>query len=259
MTVNRLARRLTLAVVQAAGFLTIIATGGYIRVGDWPGPDLSPAGLYLAGEFTSTSGGLPVVHQVDAVISESYDVQVISSDLHYAGTVDVDEDRLSGSLTEYRGASGPFFGLDGVHNITLDGNADDNGLFGDYSGSGDEGRFNLVYSELYERASSLGLTSGVWSYTELASGGGVYTVTLTVDSNGELFGSDTDGCVFTGRIDIINSDYNAYRATASVSSCGELDGNYTGLAYLSDTANGINTALTFSISNASHAFRVFLI
>lgn len=257
-----LLRLLGLCALSILGLLSTIATSGNIRFCEdddcrFPA-DESPSGIYLQGEFTSTVTGLPVAHQVTAIISESYDTQIVSADLHYAGTVDTDRDVLTGTLTQYLGSRGPFWGFEGIRQLKLDGTVDSTGIFGDYTGDDDRGRFNLVYSSLYERRSSLAAIAGVWTFSQASSAADVYTVTFTIDGNGELFGSDTTGCVFNGRINIIDDQYNAYRATAGISSCGEADGDYTGLAYLSDIAGTLNNQLTYSISNESYAFRVVL-
>ena len=214
-----------------------------------PPPLLSPAGLYI-GQFTSTSTGLPVGRQVTGVVSEELNAHFFGDrSSTYIGIIATEDGiTVQGTLAEYLGSVGRFFGTDGIQNLELDGTLDASGMFGDYTGEDDEGRFNLNYDPNYENSSSLDLVAGVWSFTMASAGGGVYTVTMTIDDNGQLFGSDTPGCVFTGQVSIIESQYNAYRVAVVTSSCGEFDGGYAGLAFLS------NSRLSLSMGNANFAF-----
>jgi hypothetical protein len=253
---HRALKNIGLYMLFVLGFLSIIATGdGGEDVQLLPPPPAappSPSGLY-DGQFTSTVTGLPVATNVAAIVSEDLNAHIFGGDLHYAGTVATDGDVLSGTLTQFLGRQAGFFGVDGTRNITLDGSIDTTGLFGDYSGADDEGRFNLNYLSLYEQSSSLDLASGVWTFSEAPSGGFVYTVTLTIDSDGDLFGSDTAGCIFSGQLNIIDETRNAYGVTASVTACGEFDGDYTGLAHSFDFG-APNNSVRLSIANANFAY-----
>lgn len=244
-------RVIGLTLVLFLGLLTLIGSGGGSGF-DLPlAFDQSPAGIYF-GFFTSTTAG---PNQVLGIISEDFDAQFFSSQLHYAGNVAVDGDTLTGTLTDYRGSRNAFFGFGGVSSITLEGSvATAGGMFGEYTGTNDEGRFNLDYLDSYERASSLDLLAGVWTYSLASSGGGVYVVTFDIAADGIIFGSDTDGCVFNGELRVIDDRYNAYRAVMSISSCNDVVGDYSGLASFSDEPAGPDR-LDLAINNARFAFR----
>jgi len=170
----------------------------------------------------------------------------------YGGVVSVDEDALTGTLTEYLGARARFFGFDGVRSITLDGTViERDRLFGDYTGD-DEGIFALDYVDTYENASSLDLTIGIWTFNLSSSGGPVYDITLDIDPDGLIFGTDTNGCVFSGSLGIIDARYSVYRSIVTMSSCDSLDGEYAGLAYLG------NLGLSLFFANDSYAFSTIL-
>ncbi len=254
---HRLLRQLGLAALSALGILSIIATGGSSDLPQLaptpPPPPLSPAGIYV-GQITSTATGLPIARSVSGVISETLDAQFFGTEWHYAGSVESNDAALTGSLTEYLGRQGRFFGVDGTQSVTLDGSIDETGLSGDYSGTDDEGRFNLSYLTLYERVSSPELPAGVWSFSLPAAGGSVYTISLTIGDSGEVFGTDTPGCVFSGQLSIIDADRNAYGATINIELCDQFNGDYAGLAYLSDFVGDENNQLTLAISNAEFAF-----
>ena len=205
----------------------------------------SAAGIY-AGAFTSTAGPEPIDYQVTGIINKALIGQFIvaGSDRHYSGRLSVFGSDLSGTLTQYRGVQDRFFGIDGVDSIAIAGRVvESDRIDGDYSGENDEGRPALTYDPSYETDSSLDKTSGIWMY----SGAAGYTVTLTIEANGDIFGSDTIGCVYSGRVAILDRDYNVYRAVVLISDCGSINDEYTGFAILTDE-------LTISVSNAVIAF-----
>jgi len=207
--------------------------------------DESAAGIY-AGTFTSTAGPEPVDYQVTGIINQALIGQFIvtESDRHYSGKLNVVGSDLFGTLIQYRGVQDRFFGIDGVDSIAIEGRvAESDRIRADYRGENDEGRLALAYDPSYETESSLDKTSGIWTY----SGAAGYTVTLTIEANGDIFGSDTNGCVYSGRIRILDRDFNVYRAVIQVSDCGVINDEYTGFAILSDV-------LTISVSNAVIAF-----
>lgn len=212
----------------------------------------SAAGIYT-GTFTSTAGAEPVDYQVTGIISQAHIGQFIiaESDRHYSGRLNVFGSDLTGTLTQYRGVQDRFFGIDGVDSIAFDGRvAESDTIVADYSGENDEGSLALAYDPSYETDSSLDKTSGIWMY----SGAAGYTVTLTIEANGDIFGSDTNGCVYSGLISILDEDYNVYRVVVMISECGLINDEYPGLAFLSDFDGGVLNRLTLSVSNDVIAF-----
>ena len=213
--------------------------------------DQSPSGIF-SGSFTSTDVQPAPNRQATGMISEDFDAHFLLGYEHYAGIVAVDGDVLSGSLIEYRGRQGVFRGFDGRSTVSLDGEVTErDGMFGTYEGDDAEGRFALTYSAGYEDGSSLEQLSGIWSYSEASSGGGVYTLTLEVDEIGTLFATDTAGCIFSGQLAIIDDRYALYRAEISVAKCGAVNGQYAGLAFISDT--GISDLLYIGTDSGEFA------
>lgn len=236
-----------LLAMTAAGLLAAACDG--VR---WTGPlaiDQLPGGFYL-GSFTSTVIQPSPSRETTGMVSEAFDAHFLLADQHYAGSVGVDGKSLSGNLIEYRGRQGVFVGFDGLSAISVDGEVTQrDGMSGTYAGDGVEGRFALSYSGAYEEGSSLDRLSGIWSRSESSSGGAVYTLTLEIDDGGQLFGTDTAGCVFNGQLSIIDVRYAAYRASISVSMCGEVDGDYTGLVFYPNAG-----FLTIATDNGQFAF-----
>jgi hypothetical protein len=73
-------------------------------------------------------------------------------------------------------------------------------------------------------------------------------------SDGQLDGSDTNGCVLLGSVTVPDPAKNHYSAVADASSCGTLSGHYTGLIYLADggTPND-NAGLQLFLANPDAA------
>lgn len=111
-------------------------------------------------------------------------------------------------------------------------------------GAGDEGDIVLEYdAETYEKKSSLDQLEGQWILYE------GFTITkFTILDDGAFHGADTNGCAYEGLIEMINPDYNAYRARLFASSCDNLDGEYEGLAFLMSSL-AENDTLHMQISN----------
>ncbi len=111
-------------------------------------------------------------------------------------------------------------------------------------GAGDEGNLVLEYDRaLYEKGSSLDRVEGQWI---LYRG---FTITrFTINGDGAFHGADTNGCGYEGLIEIINPDYNAYRARLFASSCDNLDGQYEGMGFLMSSL-AENDTLHLQVSN----------
>jgi hypothetical protein len=101
---------------------------------------------------------------------------------------------------------------------------------GHYDGSGDVGTFSMSMSTMWNRPAAMETVAGV--YTRSTAAG--YTMTLTIGANGQMSGSDSTGCVFTGTVAVPDAMHNLYAIDATVSSCGTLDGSYRGMGTLLD-------------------------
>ena len=84
------------------------------------------------------------------------------------------------------------------------------------------------------------------SYSTALSSG--YALTLTVDSRGEVFGSDTNGCQLNGRAFRVRPTDRVHAVQLGVSGCGELDGSYRGYAASFAGENGSRPELFLSAS-----------
>lgn len=244
----------------ARNLLTLAIFGLSVAACDgtaWTGPigvDQSPSGIYT-GSFTSTVTQPSPARQAIGVVSEDFDANFLLAQQHYAGILVVDGISLSGVLIEYSGRQGVFNGFDGLTTVSIDGEVTErDSMFGTYAGDTAEGWFSLAYSETYEEGAPLELLAGIWSYSESSSGGGVYTITVEIDGGGRLFATDTAGCVFSGQLTAIDDRYSAYRVAINVSVCGEVDGDYSGLAFYQSA----NEVLHIGSDNGQFALAVQL-
>jgi hypothetical protein len=101
---------------------------------------------------------------------------------------------------------------------------------GHYTGSGDTGTFHMGLSPMWSRPASMETVAGV--YTRSTSNG--YSMTMTIGANGQLLGSDSQGCVINGSVGVPDATHNMYAIDATVTSCGSLDGRYLGMGTLLD-------------------------
>lgn len=101
---------------------------------------------------------------------------------------------------------------------------------GHHSGNGDRGSFELLPSPMWDRPASLETLAGV--YTRTTSTG--YAITLSIDANGQVHGSDSTGCVFDGTVHVPDPAHDLYGIEMHLSSCGTLDGDYRGMGTLLD-------------------------
>lgn len=109
--------------------------------------------------------------------------------------------------------------------------------------------FSIPYESSFERASSVADLHG--SYTSHLGTG--YTLTITIDSTGQVIGNDTNGCRLDGRASARSAAVNAYDLLLGVSACGSSDGRYAGEAALIGDGTGNVSTLFLSTSNAESA------
>lgn len=125
-------------------------------------------------------------------------------------------------------------------------------IIGTFTSTNDQsGTLNLSYDPITDRGSSLATIAGTWSVTN-----GTDTLTLTV-SNGAVTGADTDGCVYSGSVDILDASVNIYSLDIDVSNCGADNAEYAGFAVLTDGV-GENDVMGISISNPTEVVVGFL-
>ena len=114
-----------------------------------------------------------------------------------------------------------------------------NALRGDVRIRADNYEFALDRSTRYDETLTLQDLAGTYSYTRVVLLGPSGTYTLTVNPNGQLQGSHTNGCVYNGTVAITDAPRNLVQLDVQLSNCprsitgsGSMNGQYTGLGFL---------------------------
>lgn len=98
--------------------------------------------------------------------------------------------------------------------------------------------FTLSPSADYNRAVSLAALAGVYTRREGTLFGEEVTLTVTIESNGRLTGSYSNGCVFNGNASIPDTAHNMVQLQIDLANCGshgsskQWNGAYAGLGVL---------------------------
>ncbi len=185
-----------------------------------------------------------------AVASTDNELRMFSDDqnIQYAGTVSIKGNQGSGSLKGYI-ADGVFYNNQSTATFSVSFTVvEGDSISGTYSTQGDSGSFTLYYNTGAERQSSLLDIVGNWGYSYLT-----YWADATVSNNGQVQASFETGCIVSGRVSLPSYDWSIYKALVNVTSCGELNGSYTGLVLLQDSSDG-SELLWFMLTNPNYSY-----
>jgi hypothetical protein len=203
------------------------------------GSSLSANGLW-EGTFTEAGVGTYAVGSLfynGRIIAISEDAGAI-----YDGNYTVSGSTISGTVKAYQINGGQ------LATATLSGTvSEQNSISLTFSTSyGSTGSMSLSFNSIYNRNSSLSSVEGSWNYTSSS-----YSLAATVQNDGSFFGQDSDGCVLSGDIGLLDTEHNLYSTTLSVAACGALNGNYTGFSGLLDDVTA-NDTLQVAVSNSNY-------
>lgn len=104
--------------------------------------------------------------------------------------------------------------------------------------NGDDYTFTLDPSADYNRAVSLAALAGVYTDRTSTLFGEEVNLTVTIDADGRLNGSYSNGCVFNGTASIPDGTHNMVRLQIDLANCGshgsskQWNGEYAGLGVL---------------------------
>ena len=228
--------------------------------GEFSGPQViagvsqSPGGIWRGPVFNPDSGSA-----YDAVVfsTQSGEIRFITLDGEQAaGTLTVKEDQFDASLVYYA-TRGSAYDRNGLPYSAASGS----GILLQQSAINGEARvdgiiarqFNLAYTTLYDRPSSLALIAG--EYLESTALG--VTKRFTIDSRGRMSGVDINDCRYSGQVSIVDSRYNMYRVALVLSNCLDRNGPYSGLAVLADDGGRRNDSVLLSASGAIYPFTAY--
>jgi hypothetical protein len=113
---------------------------------------------------------------------------------------------------------------------------------------GQSGAFSGTFDPMYDRDSSLATVAASYSVFDVYGD----PASFSIDSNGMLFSQTQSGCVGNGQVSIIDSRFNGYAVSVTVSNCPGLNGTYTGLAVTTDFAVP-NDVFLFGVFNSTTA------
>lgn len=244
--------------------------GGGPAVGGGGNPppmgNLSPGGFYR-GMITGCSSVCPV--EANMLIAE--DGEWVGMDPVYTAGANAGQITMNGSSVsstrEFYNGSATAFGFRPGDPARTDGSGDDRSFRGTVEerqkisgsfvhNSSSRTQIDVDYDQSYEADSSLATIAGMYSATD----GSGFALTYTIDANGVLSGSDTDGCVASGEVRIIDGQYNMYRFVLDFSACptSGAQGSHHGVGSLLDGGSGTIDTLLFSALAESAATLVIL-
>lgn len=220
------------AAVTLAGCIGAALLAGCGKYGP-NGPDQSLGGYYTV---SITPSGASVANDGFALIAETGSGWFFDTDANAVYFVDSvrDGNVLNGVFRGY--ANGVFSDGQPVVTGELTGTIEERSVVtGAALSSLGTATFQWQYQRAaYESPASLALLAGNYQYQV-----GFITVTIAIDSNGVVTGTDSEGCTLNGRFSIPDRSKNAYTLTATNQCPGAPLQNLTGVAaYLNqDGAN----------------------
>ena len=203
-----------------------------------------PQGVWL-GSSESSSGVFD--HGVLALIAPNGELRLFtSSDEHLAGKF-----KLNGSELSTDTSSFDIYGTL-KETTTVEGSYTSDKIALEQTKSGYLlNTIKLSYSALSDNAAMFSRLMGTYASED-------QTISLVFDNDGDITGSDANGCVYNGSTSIPNDTMNIYRMSLYIESCGELNGKYSGLAYWRAEATSEPEGIRFHFDNGSHALSDFL-
>jgi len=202
-------------------------------------------GIYFGSGNEDGFGGFEILGFVDR--GQLYAIS--DTGVGYTGTLNLqNENDYSTSLTLYDVDYARFDSASMSGNYTPD-----DSISGTYTrASGPKGSFSIDYlPEVYGRPVSTDLISGTWDVTNATT-----TTTITFDTNGNITGQNTDGCVYSGSISVPDESVNMFRVSLLIESCGQSNGSYQGLAAI--MSSNSNSNIIAFMSNSSTGFALDL-
>lgn len=125
-----------------------------------------------------------------------------------------------------------------THDARIDAEVDGGVLSGKLRFRGEEYQFTLNASSDYNRSVSLAALAGVYTQRTDTILGEEVTLTVTIDANGQLTGSYSNGCMFNGNASIPDASHNMVQLQIDLANCGSMgsskawNGAYSGLGVL---------------------------
>lgn len=218
---------LTLTACGGGGGSSSPTSGNTGKTGGTTGSTKTTPGVW---QGTVTSGTGPQSNMVGLTNASGMSVWMTTDGRVWSGQMPTTGTQFSTTMASYMypGSHFPNGSNYGMSSMMF--NYANGAWAGQYTGAGDTGTFNLTLSPMWSRPASLATLAGV--YTRTTSVG--YTMTMSITASGQLTANDSRGCVMNGTVTVPDPTHNLYQISATVTSCGVLNGTYQGHGALLD-------------------------
>jgi hypothetical protein len=209
-----------------------------------PPPEPEPTSAGLAGYWKGTASEQDSNRTFDAVVlvdAEGNSQWVLTR----AGLIEDDGFVVSANVcceSEFDGdGTGKELRDTRVREASIEAQVSGSVLSGELEFHDDDYDFTLNASSEYNTSLSLAALAGVYTRSTGSILGEQVTLTVTIDANGQLNGSYSNGCVFNGNASIPDASHNMVQLQIDLANCGERgtgsnkawNGAYSGLGVLS--------------------------
>lgn len=206
-----------------------------------PPPTTPPSSAAMSGYWkgTATEQGSGLTFDAVALIDAAGNAQWL---LTRGGLFDNDGFVVSANVcceAQFEDdATGKNLGETGTRDASVTVEVDGSVLSGELQFRREQYRFSLNASSDFNRGLSLAQLAGVYTRRDDTIFGEEVTLTMTIESNGRLTGSYSNGCVFNGSAAIPDTSHNMVRLQIDLANCGSQgsqkawNGSYAGLGVL---------------------------
>ncbi len=197
-----------------------------------------------------TFGYLSTTDNINCLVAETLELVCAVTDVTgvfvagVRGTVQVTGSQVTGTGTLYAGPGTSLADGSTFANLIISAGtvSERNSLDLTISGVAVSISLATTFDASYNRGSALATVDGNFPTFDIFGDPGTFTV------NADVITLATNSlCVGNGQISIIDANFNAYAVTLDVTSCGALDGMYTGLGLTGDAMMGTDNVFSFRV------------
>lgn len=211
----------------------------------------NPQGIFY-GSFFGVDGPNRYDYQITALVSNNrITMHLHGSPQHVAAKISYQDDSpvLSGKIYISPATTGIY--TDSYSDVVFSNTVlTKDTISSDFSFTNSTGSFFANIKTTGENNFSLSDLSHNWSSSFATSSGQTYTVSISIDDNGMITGSDGT-CVFSGTLTSEKDISKVFETNLNISSCGNYNGEYSGLTGKLD-----ENTLILSTYNDSNYFNV---
>lgn len=217
----------------------------------------------VAGVWKATDVSVGTdIQDIDCLITESFDFSCrlheknLEFDAAIRGSLQVNGGQVSGSGTYYSAPRRTLADGTTVASLTISGGmvSEASRLDLTINAAGISFSPSLDYDVvLHNKPSTLAAVHGPYSEFDIFGD----PASFAVDLNGAITTQSSTGCIGNGQVSIIQGEFNVYDIALDVSSCGSLDGSYTGLGTIGTRVIRDNEEFDNPTENDVFSFNIF--